>query len=70
MKQEFKGAYPYHVSIMVPAEFFRRMLPVPRCIASLKVRTMLLATATPVASSEGLKDSTIGGMPSAVHSGG
>ena len=40
------------------------MVPVPRWIASSKVMTMLASTATPVASSAGLKVLTVGGVVS------
>ena len=40
------------------------MVPVPRAIASEKVRTMLLPTATPVAASVGENDVTVGAVVS------
>ena len=40
------------------------MLPVPLAMASLKVRTMLLAMAMLLASSEGVKVVTVGGVVS------
>ena len=57
------------VSTTVPvAEPERRtMLPVPRWIASLKVSTTLLATATPVAPSVGLKLETVGAVVSVAY---
>ena len=53
-------------SITVPAAFFRKIVPVPCAMASLKVSTMLLPTATAVASSAGLKLTTTGAVVSAV----
>ncbi|KFB69540.1 MAG: hypothetical protein CAPSK01_000803 [Candidatus Accumulibacter vicinus] len=52
------------VSIVVPAAVLRTRLPVPRVIASLKVRTTLLLVATPVAPSVGLKLETVGAVVS------
>ena len=52
------------VSMVVPAAFFRTMLPVPRWIASLKVMTMSLTMSTPVAASAGLKADTVGAVVS------
>ena len=49
---------------MVPASVFKTILPVPLAMASLKVRTMLAAIATPVASSIGLKVVTVGAIVS------
>ena len=40
------------------------MAPVPRWIASLKVRVILLSTATPVAPSVGLNRLTVGAVVS------
>ena len=54
------------VSTMVPvAEPERiKILPAPRWIASLKVNTMLLPTATPVAASRGMNVETVGAASS------
>ena len=40
------------------------MVPAPRAIVSEKVRTMLFATATPVAPSKGMKVETVGAVVS------
>jgi hypothetical protein len=52
------------LSIVAPAAVLRTMLPVPRAIDSLKVRTIWLPGATPVAPSVGLKLKTVGAVVS------
>ena len=54
------------LSTMVPVADPERivMVPVPRAIASEKVRTMLLPTATPVVPSAGEKVETVGAIVS------
>ena len=55
-----------YVATTVPAAVFKTIVPVPFAMSSLKVQTMLLETATPVASSAGLKAVTVGLVVSAV----
>ena len=54
------------LSTIAPAAVFRCTMPKPRWMASLKVTTTLLFTATAVASSAGLKLTTVGAVVSAV----
>ncbi|KFB70553.1 MAG: hypothetical protein AW09_004347 [Candidatus Accumulibacter phosphatis] len=56
------------VSIVAPAAVLRTRLPVPRAMGSLKLRTIWLPGATPVAPSAGLKVMTVGGTVSVLNS--
>ena len=49
-----------YVATILLAASFKTISPVPRCIASLNVKTILLLIATPVTLSAGLKVKTVG----------